>query len=392
MYYISSKKDNLYGITDTKDLVEEFYSECDILDIVYNKGIKILGVSNKFISIIEFNYINKSIIKELDCKKNLSFEVVTEDLDKLELKLKLSGMHLKSFDRGFFAIDEGYNIKVYSSKPLMLGNKIGNGYLLFYNTSFRTIDFKNVYTFKLTYCDHMFNKCKANKLLNLNVFDTSHVTSMVSMFNLCKANSIDLSSFNTSNVTNMNKMFFNCEANSLDLSSFDTSNVVSMESMFGYCYLYSLDLSSFNTSNVVSMTSMFDNLRLDGDLDLSSFNTSKVTTMKAMFRCLYAKSLNLSSFNTYNVNDMSYMFHKFELNKLDVNNFDTSNVEDMSEMFYGCNFNSLDLRNFNTGKVKLFIGMFRDSNIKQLDIRGFIYSNSSEVSLMFDGSKSNILK
>ena len=90
---------------------------------------------------------------------------------------------------------------------------------------------------------------------------------------------------NTSNVTNMGSMFNLCSGlTSLDLSSFDTSNVTSMNYMFNECRgLTSLDLSNFNTSNVTSMATMFYNCKSLTSLDLSGWDTSKVTSMNGMF-------------------------------------------------------------------------------------------------------------
>ena len=70
-----------------------------------------------------------------------------------------------------------------------------------------------------------------------NCFDTSNVTNMASMFNLCGAFSfLDVSGFDTSKVTNMNAMFSACwSLTSLDVSRFDTSNVTETALMFFGC-------------------------------------------------------------------------------------------------------------------------------------------------------------
>ena len=74
------------------------------------------------------------------------------------------------------------------------------------------------------------------KSLDLSNFDTSKVTSMISMFeNQCELTSLDLSSFDTSNVTNMANMFEDTgNIEFLDLSSFDTRNVTETYDMFGF--------------------------------------------------------------------------------------------------------------------------------------------------------------
>ena len=94
--------------------------------------------------------------------------------------------------------------------------------------------------------------------IGFSATDTSMITDMSGMFNLCsKLTSLDLSGFNTSMVTNMHDMFNSCsKLTSLDLSSFNTSAVTSMVNMFRNCSsLTSLILGPnfFKTPNVTSV-------------------------------------------------------------------------------------------------------------------------------------------
>ena len=75
---------------------------------------------------------------------------------------------------------------------------------------------------------------------------------------------IGLEYLNTSNVTNMACMFQVCHSlPELDFSHFDTHNVTNMEWMFSECFwtsspeVYTINLSSFNTENVKNMECMF---------------------------------------------------------------------------------------------------------------------------------------
>ena len=149
---------------------------------------------------------------------------------------------------------------------------------------------------------------------NLQLLDTSNVTSMGFMFDHCTAlTSLDLSSFDTSNVTDMQDMFNYCTSLTLlNLSNFDTSKVTSMSQMFAHCTaLTSLNLNNFNTSKVTSMSDMFGYCTALTLLDLSSFDTSNVTIMSEMFLgCSNLTLLDLSSFNTSKVTNMSYMFYR----------------------------------------------------------------------------------
>ena len=171
--------------------------------------------------------------------------------------------------------------------------------------------------------------------------NTSNVTSMNSMFNMCSGlTSLVLSGWNTSKVTNMTYMFNSCSnLKSLDVSSFNTSNVTNMSSMFSSCNgLTSLTLSNFNTSNVTDTSYMFNGCSKLTSLDLSNFNTSKVTYMSHMFNgCEGLTSLVLSNFVTSNVTNMNGMFDGCSgLTSLDLSGWDTSKVVDMNSMFNGC--------------------------------------------------------
>ena len=190
--------------------------------------------------------------------------------------------------------------------------------------------------------DEWFSSFKnMTSIVGLTYLNTSRVTNMYKMFQLCeKLSSLDLSNFNTAIVGSMEDMFSQCNAlTSLDLSSFKTSNVTTMDQMFGMCEgLSTLDLSGFETSNLLDMGKMFTGCTGLSSIDLSSFDTSKVTDMQATFaNCSNLASLDLSNFNTSNVTSMAGMFyHCSQLTTLDLNSFSTAHLTTMSEMFNGC--------------------------------------------------------
>ena len=120
--------------------------------------------------------------------------------------------------------------------------------------------------------------------IGFSATDTSMITDMSGMFNLCsKLTSLDLSGFNTSMVTSMHEMFNSCSSlTSLDLSSFNTSAVTRMGHMFNNCSkLTSLNLTSFDTSAVTTMGSMFNNCASLTSLILGPnfFKTPNVTSI-----------------------------------------------------------------------------------------------------------------
>ena len=124
------------------------------------------------------------------------------------------------------------------------------------------------------------NICQsATQIRNINLLNTSNVTSMDNMFDfMSELTSVNLNNFNTQNVTSMYGMFLGCEKlTSLDLSSFNTSNVIEMSYMFDECYaLQSIILNSFNTAKVEYFDGMFENCTSLEILDLSSFSTTRL--------------------------------------------------------------------------------------------------------------------
>ena len=187
----------------------------------------------------------------------------------------------------------------------------------------------------------LFSNFEVTKEIDLSKADTSKVTSMNHMFNVCwDLVSVDLSSFDTSNVTDMGGLFFGCTSlKSLNISNFDTSNVTNMNRMFFGCYgLTSLDVSNFDTANVTDMGLMFGLCDRITKLDLRNFDTSNVNDMNKMFyKCESMTDLDLSSFETSNVNNMANMFEECKkLKVIDLSSFDTKKVTNITKMFINC--------------------------------------------------------
>ena len=228
-------------------------------------------------------------------------------------------------------------------------NVTNMSYMFYAGNNLKTLDLSSFDTSNVTDMSYMFDACTATTSITFGEsFDTSNVTNMSYMFNGCgKLKSLDLSSFDTSKVTDMSYMFgSNSWSSRWSLTSitfgdkWDTSNVTNMSNMFQLCEnLTSLDLSPFNTSAVTKMSYMFSDCNRLKSIEFGdNFDTSNVTNMYYMFQnCSGLTSLDLSSFDTSKVTNMSYMFNGCKsLTSLDLSNFDTSNVTSMSNMFYNC--------------------------------------------------------
>ncbi|MBR3002514.1 MAG: BspA family leucine-rich repeat surface protein, partial [Clostridia bacterium] len=253
-----------------------------------------------------------------------------------------------------------------------------------------SLDASDFDTSNVTTMMSMFNECSSLTSLDVSHFDTSKVTDMKYMFLKCSAlTSLDVSHFDTSKVTTMAAMFQQCNAlTSLNVSLFDTPKVTDMSYMFYYCNLLtSLDVSHFNTSNVTNFAGMFEECNLVTSLDVSHFDTIKATDISFMFLgCSALTSLNVSHFETTNVVAMNGMFASCSsLTSLDVSHFDTSNAVNMNGMFGSCTaLTSLDVSHFNTTKVTDMSYMFyKCTALTSLDVSHFNTSNVENMGAMF---------
>jgi surface protein len=157
----------------------------------------------------------------------------------------------------------------------------------------------------------MFSECWKLQTLDTSNWDTSNVTTMLSLFANCSSlTTLDASNWDTSNVTDMNGVFYNCTnlTSVGDMSNWDTGNVTNMNDMFSFCFkLISVgDISNWDTSNVTNMDGVFCGCDFE-TLDLSGWNTLRVTDMRSMFNsCDNLQELNLSGWNMSNVDTFVY--------------------------------------------------------------------------------------
>ena len=258
-----------------------------------------------------------------------------------------------------------------------------------------TLDLRAFNTSHVTTMHSMFDNCKSETILGLENFNTANVTDMAFMFNSSKATELDLSNFDTSKVTTMESMFCNSEVEDLDISNFDTSLVTNMSSMFEGVSSATIDTSSFDTSEVTTMHNMFKGTS-GTTLDLSNFDTSNVTDMSGMFYLSSYEDIDTSSFDTSSVTTMEDMFRSESLvtgvEELDLSNFDFSNVTNMSYMFAYNNLNSLTLpNNFDVSNVVNITGLFCGLNIPNLDLRGIEFESAETQQRLFAGLTTNTL-
>ena len=175
--------------------------------------------------------LTRSIIEKIDKPKDLTFKS-NQNLKSVKEKALSKGFKVYDISDDIICLENSNSICLVSNKLIQLDNsyKADNGedtISLFMRTRFSSIDFHNT--------------------------DTSNVTDMSFMFFCCKAGKLDVSSFDTSNVKNMSFMFAASNVWDLNITNFNMSKIERTVSMFEECradtidirgleqYIYSLD-------------------------------------------------------------------------------------------------------------------------------------------------------
>ena len=151
---------------------------------------------------------------------------------------------------------------------------------------------------------------KTDKIINLNMIDTSKITNMSHLFYNSRYN-YNISEWDVSNVNDMSSMFENAEKFNGDISHWDVSHVTDMDCMFQGS-IFNDDISRWNVSHVTNMNGMF---RFDKEFNqyLGDWNTSNVLNTCGMFNgCSKFKGDGLKQWDMSNVRNMSYMFKNAE--------------------------------------------------------------------------------
>jgi surface protein len=198
----------------------------------------------------------------------------------------------------------------------------------------------------------MFVYCNSlTSVNNINFWDTSAITDMSQMFEVCWLFNQPLS-FDTSAVTDMSLMFNNCFIFNSTIT-FDTSAVIYMFAMFADCTLFDQPLF-FDTGIVDDMGGMFQNCTYFNSV-LTFTSTAAVTNMNSMFYGCSAFNQALS-FNTSAVDNMGGMFQNCLVFNSVLTFASTSAVTDMSNMFANALAFQQNIGSWNITSVTNFTG------------------------------------
>lgn len=216
-----------------------------------------------------------------------------------------------------------------------------------------------------------------------SLFDTSHVTTMESMFEGSSPYPVDLSNFSFTSVENMSKMFKAYGANEegkecVGSSSPGPSEVIwpaatqnapaltTLKSLFhGNCSITKIKPPKITAPNLKDTSFAFSGLGEITEIDLTGFDTSAVENMQAMFSgnsSGFMKNQHVKiSLNTSNVKNMSKLFFDTYVSYLDLSDLDVHNVTDFSSTFDYTWLYEVDLTNWNTSSATDMSDMFSGS-------------------------------
>ena len=241
-----------------------------------------------------------------------------------------------------------------------------------------------------------------------SLFDTSHVTTMESMFEGSSPYPVDLSNFSFTSVENMSKMFKAYGANEegkecVGSSSPGPSEVIwpaatqnapaltTLKSLFhGNCSITKIKPPKITAPNLKDTSFAFSGLGEITEIDLTGFDTSAVENMQAMFSgnsSGFMKNQHVKiSLNTSNVKNMSKLFFDTYVSYLDLSDLDVHNVTDFSSTFDYTWLYEVDLTNWDTSSATDMSNMFSGSTwiTKIYASDSFVTTNVTKYNNIFD--------
>lgn len=222
--------------------------------------------------------IDRDLISLIAQNSCLEFKTVNNLSDEV---LHSKGMAYK-VSQNCFIENSNNTIRVISNKKF----KIRNGYELFQDKQFESLDLSGVDTSDMISMERMFEGSSIGRL-HLSCGNTERLASTKAMFMNSSINALSISSMQTRNVTNMSYMFCNSHINTLRLirGKLNTHRVVDMTKMFFGCtdaIIQGLKVEDFNTSSLLSADYMFSKCTAN-KLNLSNWEISNELSAKGIF-------------------------------------------------------------------------------------------------------------
>ncbi|MCB0450083.1 MAG: BspA family leucine-rich repeat surface protein [Confluentibacter sp.] len=222
---------------------------------------------------------------------------------------------------------------------------------------------------------------------NINNWNVSNVKDMTAIFGVASIFNQPLDNWDVSNVTDMGLMFFRTDNFNQNINSWNTSKVAKMSRMFEDAKAFNQSINAWNVSSVTTMDQMFQRAKVFNQ-PLNNWNVSNVTNMSKMFSAAEAFNQNIDNLNVAKVTDMSSMFNEAKAFNQPLNSWNVGSVNDMSSMFSSATVFNQPLNNWNVTSVTTMTSMFAVAEAFNQNINSWNVTNLLTTASMFYYAKS----
>ncbi|WP_299604112.1 BspA family leucine-rich repeat surface protein [uncultured Aquimarina sp.] len=236
----------------------------------------------------------------------------------------------------------------------------------------------------VTSMSSMFIVCR-NFNGNINNWDVSNVTNMSAMFGVTDLYNQPLDNWNVSNVTNMALMFFRTEIFNQNINNWNTSNLLNTSRMFEGAEAFDQPLNNWDVSNVTDMSEMFQDTNAFNQ-PLDNWDVSNVTTMEEMFDSAAVFNQNIDNWDVSSVTNMNDMFDSATVFNQPLNSWNVANVTSMDRMFYNATAFNQPLDNWDVSGAVIMSSMFSRSSSFNQNINGWNVTNVTTMRAMFSNA------
>ena len=271
------------------------------------------------------------MLKEARCKSESddSDKYIVIDRDMLELVEQNTRLGFKTvsnlsdevlkFDGEVYRVSQNCFIESVNDSVTVVSNKIFkimDGYELFQDKQFKSVDLSNVDMTDIETTERMFEGCSIQNV-ELACGGTNKLRTMKAMFMNSTIRTLNIKSLQTKNVDDMSYMFCNSNIGKLRTSrrAFNTHNVVDMTKMFFRCTndtIKNAKVEDFNVNSLLSADFMFSKCEADV-IDLNNWAISDVISMKG---CFSGSRIGTLIINKENLPDSEEMFINATINNI----------------------------------------------------------------------------
>lgn len=221
-------------------------------------------------------------------------------------------------------------------------------------------------------------------------WDTSNTTSLSYLFgryNFLVNNNRDItdpdySKFDGEDAYNQPMDTEEVTINNVTYTAWDTSKVTDMSLVFQLCYHFNQSIQNWDTSSVTNMLNMFENTK-SFNQPIGEWNTSKVENMGDMFANASTFNQDIGDWDTSKVEIMRMMFCNAKSFNHSINKWSLESLKTANLMFWGAKSINQKFLNFKDAGVQFF-----GSNG---DIETYSGNSGISVSKMFLGATSKTI-